>query len=116
MALRYKPAALSVYGRHLKYLPVTALKEAGIHIGVVSAFPSGLAMWMSRKELIDLEEAAKFGADEVDVVMDFEAVKANESSKAEESLAQFALGVEEIKNKYHVRLKIKNYSGSECLG
>jgi len=107
-ALKYKSAAISVYPQHLKYLPIQKLKEAGVHIGVVVAFPVGLSPQMDiEKELAVLEEAVQHGADEVDFVIDFQSIIKGEIGEAEKSLAKFALGVEEIKHKHNLPLRTK---------
>jgi magnesium-protoporphyrin IX monomethyl ester (oxidative) cyclase len=115
LALRYRPAAVSVYARHLKYLPVEALKEAGVHIGVVAAFPEGLGHADIPAELESLEAAVKNGADEVDVVMDIGAIRSGNPTEAEKSLARFALGVEAIKNRLKRPVRIKTILETAAL-
>lgn len=118
-ALKYKTAAISIYPRHLEYLPVKELRAAGIHIGVVAAFPGGLGNADIPKELEIVEQAVRNGADEVDFVIDVDSIKkgmgVEDYELAEKSLRAFSDGIERIRLRTGVGVRLKAILETDAL-
>ncbi|MDD5439168.1 MAG: RpiB/LacA/LacB family sugar-phosphate isomerase, partial [Candidatus Omnitrophica bacterium] len=106
-AIAMKLASVSIYPQHIKYLPVKEMQDAGIRIGGVAGFPSGLHKQGLEKSVRDVGVIMESGGDEVDVVMDFESILEGRPARAEEGLKAFTEAVGQLQARLGKTIRIK---------
>lgn len=114
-AIQYHVAGVSVYPQHLRYLPINQLRSAGVNVGTVVAFPGGLNETNVATELKTLDAALASGANEVDFVLDVNAIRRGQVSVAQASLREFSKGARNLGTKYARTLRLKAIIETQAL-